>query len=131
MLDSVNITAIPLESILRVQGIVALRRNPTPSKSMPTGAIEIVVGTCEIVNEARVKLPLHSNCTYSISGILNSTHRYNELRSERMQHTLRCRSNFLMRTREYLINYLGFVEIETPFLVANTLGVEKHKAPAH
>lgn len=39
-----------------------------------------------------------------------------------MQHNLRLRSQVIMRMREYLINYLGFVEVETPTLFRRTPG---------
>lgn len=39
-----------------------------------------------------------------------------------MQHNLRMRSQVIMRMREYLINYLGFVEVETPTLFCRTPG---------
>lgn len=39
-----------------------------------------------------------------------------------MQRNLRMRSQVIMRMREYLINYLGFVEVETPTLFRRTPG---------
>lgn len=39
-----------------------------------------------------------------------------------MQYNLRMRSQVIMRMREYLINYLGFVEVETPTLFRRTPG---------
>lgn len=39
-----------------------------------------------------------------------------------MQRNLRMRSAVIMKMREYLINYLGFVEVETPTLFRRTPG---------
>ena len=58
---------------------------------------------------------------------LRMKYRYLDLRYPVMQKNLRERSKFLMKMRNYLINEVNFVEVETPTLFKKTPGVSKIK----
>ncbi|KAM7353310.1 aspartyl-tRNA synthetase, mitochondrial isoform 1-T8 [Cochliomyia hominivorax] len=113
---------ITLESIVRVEGKVIPRPAATINPKMKTGHIEIEAETVEILNAAKKNLPFEVRKFNRAGERLRLTHRYIDLRFSDMQHNLRLRSEVIMRMREYLINYLGFVEVETPTLFRRTPG---------
>ncbi|XP_065355526.1 aspartate--tRNA ligase, mitochondrial [Calliphora vicina] len=113
---------ITLESIVRVEGTVIPRPAATINPKMKTGHIEIEADSVEILNAAKKNLPFEVRKFNRAGERLRLTHRYIDLRFSDMQHNLRLRSQVIMRMREYLINYLGFVEVETPTLFRRTPG---------
>ncbi|KAH8377002.1 hypothetical protein KR093_002671 [Drosophila rubida] len=115
-------TAVPIESIVRVEGTVIPRPAATINPKMVTGHVEIEADKVEILNAAKKNLPFEIRKFNKAGERLRLTHRYLDLRFNDMQHNLRLRSSVIMRMREYLINYLGFVEVETPTLFRRTPG---------
>ncbi|XP_036344295.1 aspartate--tRNA ligase, mitochondrial-like isoform X1 [Rhagoletis pomonella] len=111
-----------LESIIRVEGTVIPRPASTINNNMKTGHIEIEAETVEVLNAAKKNLPFEVRRYNRAGERLRLTHRYLDLRFTDMQNNLRTRSAVIMRMREYLINYLGFVEVETPTLFRRTPG---------
>ncbi|XP_060654062.1 aspartate--tRNA ligase, mitochondrial isoform X1 [Drosophila nasuta] len=115
-------TAVPIESIVRVEGTVIPRPAATINPKMTTGHVEIEADKVDILNAAKKNLPFEIRKFNKAGERLRLTHRYLDLRFNDMQHNLRLRSSVIMRMREYLINYLGFVEVETPTLFRRTPG---------
>ncbi|KAH8271685.1 hypothetical protein KR044_001181, partial [Drosophila immigrans] len=115
-------TAVPIESIVRVEGTVIPRPAATINPKMTTGHVEIEAEKIDILNAAKKNLPFEIRKFNKAGERLRLTHRYLDLRFNDMQHNLRLRSSLIMRMREYLINYLGFVEVETPTLFRRTPG---------
>uniref|UniRef100_A0A0A1X7W5 Aspartate--tRNA ligase, mitochondrial n=2 Tax=Zeugodacus cucurbitae TaxID=28588 RepID=A0A0A1X7W5_ZEUCU len=111
-----------LESIIRVEGTVIPRPAATVNSNMKTGQIEVEAGSVEVLNAAKKNLPFEVRRHNRAGERLRLTHRYIDLRFTDMQHNLRMRSAIIMRMREYLINFLGFVEVETPTLFRRTPG---------
>lgn len=118
-----NIDCIPLESILKVQGVVMLRPPKMQNARMATGAIEVLLSTCEILNPSLADLPIQVRSFNRANEPNRMEHRYIDLRFADMQYNLRTRSDVLMKMRDYLINYAGFVDVETPTLFRRTPGV--------
>ncbi|ALC39787.1 CG31739 [Drosophila busckii] len=115
-------TGVPIESIVRVEGTVIPRPAATVNPKMHTGYVEIEADKIDILNSAKKNLPFEIRKFNRAGERLRLTHRYLDLRFNDMQHNLRLRSQVIMRMREYLINYLGFVEVETPTLFRRTPG---------
>ncbi|XP_067624823.1 aspartate--tRNA ligase, mitochondrial [Eurosta solidaginis] len=111
-----------LESILRVEGTVIPRPSATVNPNMKTGHIEVEAENIELLNAAIKNLPFVVRTHNRAGERLRLTHRYVDLRFRDMQNNLRMRSTVIMHMREYLINYLGFVEVETPTLFCRTPG---------
>ncbi|XP_053958490.1 aspartate--tRNA ligase, mitochondrial isoform X2 [Anastrepha ludens] len=111
-----------LESIIKVEGTVIPRPAATINPNMKTGQIEVEAETVEVLNPAKKNLPFEVRHYNRAGERLRLTHRYLDLRFVDMQYNLRTRSSVIMRMREYLINYLGFVEVETPTLFRRTPG---------
>ncbi|NXC44717.1 SYDM protein, partial [Penelope pileata] len=114
----------PVESVVRVTGIVASRPPGQENPKMPTGDIEVKVETAEILNSCK-KLPFEIKDFIKKSEALRMQYRYLDLRSSQLQHNLRLRSQVVMRMREYLCNLHGFVDVETPTLFKRTPGGAK------
>lgn len=122
-MDVINIKSVDFESILKVTGKVIARPENMNNPKMKTGNIEIELATCDILNKAMPNMPIQVRTFNRTNEVLRMRHRYVDLRFEDMQLNLRLRSNVLMKMREYLINAVGFVEVETPTLFRRTPGV--------
>ncbi|NXI71916.1 SYDM protein, partial [Anseranas semipalmata] len=114
----------PVESVVRVTGIVSSRPPGQENPKMPTGDIEVKVETAEILNSCK-KLPFEIKDFIKKSEALRMQYRYLDLRSFQLQCNLRLRSQMVMRMREYLCNLHGFVDVETPTLFKRTPGGAK------
>ncbi|XP_041885611.1 aspartate--tRNA ligase, mitochondrial isoform X4 [Corvus kubaryi] len=114
----------PVESVVRVTGIVSSRPLGQENPKMPTGDIEVKAETAEILNSCK-KLPFEIKDFIKKSEALRMQYRYLDLRSFRLQSNLRLRSQMVMRMREYLCNLHGFVDVETPTLFKRTPGGAK------
>ncbi|KAM6261863.1 aspartate--tRNA ligase, mitochondrial isoform 2-T2 [Porphyrio hochstetteri] len=114
----------PVESVVRVTGIVCPRPPGQENPKMPTGDIEVKAETAEILNSSK-KLPFEIKDFIKKSEALRMQYRYLDLRSFQLQYNLRLRSQVVMRMREYLCNLHGFVDVETPTLFKRTPGGAK------
>ncbi|XP_023865330.1 aspartate--tRNA ligase, mitochondrial isoform X2 [Salvelinus sp. IW2-2015] len=126
--DKINLKTalcdLPPESVIRVKGTVRLRPDGQENKEMPTGEIEVLAESVEILNVCR-KLPFEIKDSVKKSESLRMQYRYLDLRSSQMQYNLRLRSQLVMKMREYLCNVHGFVDVETPTLFKRTPGGAK------
>ncbi|XP_063702674.1 aspartate--tRNA ligase, mitochondrial [Culicoides brevitarsis] len=120
--DKWRIETIPFESILQVTGTVMGRPPGMRNETMATGGIEVILSDLKILNKAKSKLPIEVRDHNRAKEPLRLEYRYIDLRFADMQRNLRTRSKVLMRMREFLINYAGFVEVETPTLFRRTPG---------
>lgn len=109
-----------------VHGVVMARPPNMINTSMFTGTIEVILKNLTLVNEAKKNLPIEMRLHNRSKETLRLEHRYLDLRFRDMQKNLRMRSTLLMKMREFLINHLGFVEVETPTLFRRTPGVSKY-----
>ncbi|XP_074455658.1 aspartate--tRNA ligase, mitochondrial [Larus michahellis] len=114
----------PVESVVRVTGIVIPRPPGQENPKMPTGDIEVKAETAEVLNSCK-KLPFEIKDFIKKSEALRMQYRYLDLRSFQLQYNLRLRSQIVMRMREYLCNLHGFVDVETPTLFKRTPGGAK------
>ena len=101
------------EFVISVSGRVRLRPQGTENPSIPTGMVEVVAASVEILNRAD-NLPFQPD-----EGQVNEgtrlKYRYLDLRSEKMQHNLRLRHRLIQSIRQFL-DENSFTEIETPIL---------------
>ena len=105
------------EFVISVSGQVRLRPQGTENPSIPTGMVEVVAASVEILNRAD-NLPFQPD-----EGQVNEgtrlKYRYLDLRSEKMQHNLRLRHRLIQSIRQFL-DENSFTEIETPILTRST-----------
>ncbi len=104
------------EWVIQVTGNVTERSNKNPN--IHTGDIEIVVETIIVLNESKV--PPFTIDDHSDGGDeLRMKYRYLDLRRNVNKNNLILRHQIGIEVRNYL-NNIGFLEIETPFLIKST-----------
>ncbi|XP_001847765.2 aspartate--tRNA ligase, mitochondrial isoform X1 [Culex quinquefasciatus] len=120
--NAVKLDGIPFESILKVTGTVVKRPYGQENGQQATGEIEVIMDSVEVLNPARSRLPIDIQEHNQAKEFLRIEHRYIDLRSAKLQHNLRLRSQIIMKMREFMINRCGFIEVETPTLFRRTPG---------
>jgi len=110
-----KIPNINLESVLEVTGKVIERPKDAINPEMPTGEIEIVDATVNILNQAK-PLPLQLMDADEESLL---RYRYLDFRRPQMFHNMKFRSEVLLAVRTFLTDQ-NFLEIETPTLFKST-----------
>jgi len=113
--------ALRSECVIQVTGKVRARPAGTNNGKIPTGEIEIPVGTLEVLNVADV-LPFPVDDPEAASKVneeLRLKYRYLDLRRPEMARNLKVRSKVATATRLYL-DEQGFLEVETPVLFKST-----------
>lgn len=103
------------EYVLRASGVVKERDEGLRNPNIPTGGIEIVVETLEVLNKSE-PLPVATRDEGQQSGEeLRLKYRYLDLRRPSMQRTLQQRSEYYKVLRRYMDEH-DFTEITTPIL---------------
>jgi len=106
------------EYVVRIVGTVRRRPEGTENPNLATGAVEVGDCTVEVLNAAEPP-PFQLDERVEVDEMLRLRHRYIDLRSERMQRNLRTRARVNSALRRAM-EAQGFVEIETPMLIAST-----------
>ena len=105
------------EYVLRVSGRVRRRPEGTENPRLPTGAVEVVGETLEILNRAE-PLPFQLD-EEDVGEEVRLRHRYLDLRREAMRERLLLRARVTGTLRRFL-DERGFVDVETPILTRAT-----------
>ncbi len=106
------------EYCISVTGTVRLRPDDMANPDLPTGEIE-VVGTSMTTLSAAEPLPFQIDDRTEVDEAKRLQYRYLDLRRPAMQENLRARSQTI-RAMRTVMDDLGFMEIETPTLIAST-----------
>ncbi len=106
------------EYVARMTGEVRRRPDDTANRDLATGEIEIEITEIEILSESEPP-PFPLDERTEVDETLRLRHRYVDLRKERLQRNLRTRAKVNSAIRRGM-EEKGFVEIETPMLVAST-----------
>ncbi|MCX6244600.1 MAG: aspartate--tRNA ligase [Bacteroidetes bacterium] len=104
------------EFVVAASGKVAERSNKNPK--MPTGDVEILVDSFEILNESKIP-PFTIEDNTDGGEELRMKYRYLDLRRNVNKKNLELRHRMAIETRNYM-NDQGFIEIETPVLIKST-----------
>jgi aspartyl-tRNA synthetase len=107
------------EYVLAVHGTVRLRPEGMTNPNMPTGQVEVVAESVELLNTSRPPAIPVDGDGRSVSEDMRLKYRYLDLRRERLQRNLTLRHNVCKFIRDYL-SARGFIEIETPVLIKST-----------
>ena len=106
------------EYVLAVTGTVRARPDGMVNDALASGEIEIADTSVEVLNEAEPPpFPMHDRT--DVDENIRLRHRYVDLRREKMQRNLRARAKVNSAIRGAMEKQ-GFVEIETPMLIAST-----------
>ena len=104
------------EFVVAISGIVRMRENPNPN--IPTGLIEVVADSIEILSKSEVPI-FEINDENLSNEELRLKYRYLDLRRPSLQ------KNFILRNKLYQITHRffaehDFLEVETPILTKST-----------
>ena len=104
------------EWVVRVTGTVAERYSK--NKNIPTGDIEIIATEVEVLNESMTP-PFTIEDESDGGDELRMKYRYLDLRRNPVKNNILFRHKLAIEIRNYM-NNIGFVEIETPFMIKST-----------
>ena len=105
------------EYVVRVTGRVRRRPEGTLNPNLPTGEVEVLGYTLELLNKART--PPFQLDDENVQDDIRLRYRYVDLRREDMQENIKLRSRVTRAIRDYL-DGSGFLDIETPVLTRAT-----------
>jgi aspartyl-tRNA synthetase len=106
------------EYVVCVRGTARIRPDGTANPSLATGEVEVGDCTVEILSVAEPPpFPIHDRV--DADEVLRLRHRYVDLRRPSMQRNLRLRAAVMGAIRRSMEDQ-GFVEVETPALIAST-----------
>ncbi|CAL7960437.1 aspartate--tRNA ligase [Gammaproteobacteria bacterium] len=113
-----NAAKIHNEYVLSVHGKVRARPEGLVNYDMPTGAIEVVASSIEILARSEA-LPFNIDNYQEVSEELRLKYRYLDMRRSEIGNKLIFRAKVVKKIREYF-DALNFVEVETPILTKTT-----------
>lgn len=106
------------EFVVAIQGTVSKRPAGSENPKLPTGQIEVMVQTVEVLNPSQTP-PFLIEDEAEVTEALRLKYRYLDLRRPKMQKLVALRHNIAQAVRGFL-NKEGFLEIETPILTKST-----------
>lgn len=107
------------EFVVAITGIVNERPEKMRKEGVLNGDIELEITGIAVLNTAETAPFEINKSTAGKDEEVRLKHRDLDLRTERMQHNLRTRSEFVRRCRNFLLER-DFCEIETPLLTEST-----------
>lgn len=112
--------ALRAEWCVLVVGKVAKRPAGNENLNIPTGEIEVMCESLDVLSEAApLPFPVDSGETVNVSEEVRLKYRYLDLRRENPSKALRLRSKVTSVIRSVMDDE-GFLEIETPYLTRST-----------
>lgn len=104
------------EYVIQIKGFVSERFSK--NDKMPTGDIEILVDTLNVLNESLTP-PFTIEDNTDGGDDLRMKYRYLDIRRDAVRSNLELRHKMTLEIRRYL-DSLGFLEVETPALIGST-----------
>ena len=104
------------EFVIQITGTVAERSSK--NTHIPTGEIEILTESLNVLNEAKTP-PFTIEDTTDGGDDIRMKYRYLDLRRNNVRANLELRHKMTIAVRRYL-DSLGFLEVETPVLIGST-----------
>jgi aspartyl-tRNA synthetase len=113
--------SVPIESVVLVEGEVAMRPPEMRNSDMPSGAVEVLASSISIVGPAETPAITvgRVNGENPPAEELRLRHRHLDLRQPELQANFELRHRLMQATRAYF-STRGFYEIETPILTRPT-----------
>ena len=114
-----DISRIPNESTVSIEGTVRLRSEDTINENMQTGEVEIVIEDIKILGKRLKNLPFEVNSDKDVKEDLRLQYRYLDLRNEKLKNNILLRAKILQFLRSQMIER-GFTEVQTPILTSSS-----------
>jgi aspartyl-tRNA synthetase len=113
-----EVDGLRLESVVSFTGRVVERSADTVNPSLATGGVELVIDAFDLLSAAEpLPFPVNSDAEYPED--MRLSHRFLDLRRERVHANLMLRSHVIASIRRRMIEQ-GFTEFQTPILTASS-----------
>ena len=113
-----DLQGLRTEFCISIEGTVRLRPADMANPELPTGEIEVVATTMRVLSPSE-PLPFQIDDRSDVDEAKRLQYRYLDLRRPAMADNVRARSKTIRAMRD-VMDDLGFMEIETPTLIAST-----------
>ncbi len=113
-----DLEKIPLETVLKINGIVLQRSDETVNKDLSTGEIEVKIKTHEILGTTK-ELPLPVFTDQEYSEEIRLKYRFLDLRRKKIHKKIILRSKVISFIRNEM-QKMGFLEFQTPILTSSS-----------
>ncbi len=113
-----ELSSLRMEFCISVTGTVRLRPGDMANPDLPTGDVEVVATEMTVLSPSET-LPFQIDDRTEVDEAKRLQYRYLDLRRPSMTANLRARSRTIRAMRD-VMDDLGFMEIETPTLIAST-----------
>jgi len=110
---------IPIESTVKVEGIVRKRDEETLNKKIATGEVEIFIEKIEILGKRIKNLPFDIDSDKHVREDLRLQYRFLDLRRKEVKDRLVLRAKVIQHLRQKMIEQ-GFLEVQTPILTSSS-----------
>lgn len=111
--------SVGIEDVLEVTGTVVARPEKLVNPELATGTVELQAASVTILNTSEVPPFAVNENTAEVEEELRLTHRYLDMRSERVAANIRNRARIIASIRRFFDAH-GFTEVDTPYLSATT-----------
>ncbi|MEA2022902.1 MAG: aspartate--tRNA ligase [Actinomycetota bacterium] len=113
-----ELSSLRMEFCISITGTVRLRPGDMANPDLPTGDVEVAVDAMTVLSPSET-LPFQIDDRIEVDEARRLQYRYLDLRRPSMAENLRARSRTIRAMRD-VMDALGFMEIETPTLIAST-----------
>ena len=114
----VDLEKLPLETVVKFEGIVLERSKETINSELKTGEVEVTIQNFEILGSSK-ELPLPVFLDEDYSEDIRLKYRYLDLRRKRIHKNILLRSDVISYIRKKM-SELGFKEFQTPILTSSS-----------
>ena len=113
-----NLEKIPLETVVKIEGVVLKRTTETVNKEIPTGDIEIKIKSFDILGETKdLPLPVFTDQEYAEE--IRLKYRFFRFKKKKIHSNIILRSKVISFIRKEM-EKLGFNEFQTPILTSSS-----------
>ncbi len=113
-----ELSGLRMEFCISITGTVRLRPGDMANPDLPTGEVEVVADAMTVLSPSKT-LPFQIDDRIEVDEARRLQYRYLDLRRPSMTENLRARSKTIRAMRD-VMDDLGFMEVETPTLIAST-----------
>lgn len=114
-----EISRIPVESTVSIQGKVKKRDEETVNKNIATGEVEIAIESYDILGKRTKSLPFEINEDKDVREDLRLQYRFLDLRNEKVKNNILLRAKVIQFLRAQMYER-GFTEVQTPILTSSS-----------
>jgi len=117
--DESLLKGISKETVIKVEGEVIRRDEETINEKLPTGLVEVVCESLELLSSRAEQIPFEIDLSKETNEEVRLKYRYLDLRNPEVNKNIKLRGEVLHFLRNKMYD-LGFTEIQTPLLTASS-----------